>query len=447
MNSEARVAHVWRRLGFGPAPGDVEAGVAAGGASAVIDDLLARPATTLTDWHWPTDTRNPPVVEDMGRWVDQLWKLWMHSPGVVQERVSWILTGITVAGITDTVKYLDLKDHHNHLRAWPSSTYKALLTDVASGTAMQKYLNGTLSAPPHPNENLARELMELFSLGVTHPATGTNNYDENDVKEVARALTGYRWNGQSGPSSVWFDAAFWDTGDKTFLGAARGAAKLPDVIDAIASQDSFKYFVPKQMYRDLVGIDPSISTLHELAAVWGGDGDIAGLVNHIAHRPEFVADATVGNRLKSPVELMASCMRVLGFADVSQFSLYWTPSLMRQNPITPPDVSGWDSGWLHPAHIVSWSEMAYWLAWFDRGPSETQYPTPVAQRSPTMRSFFAEATTATATDMALRLAGLYEVPPSTREAVDAYVKAGTWDWQRACGTMQLVFNSPEFMVN
>jgi uncharacterized protein (DUF1800 family) len=448
-SEQAQIAHVWRRLGFGPAPGDVEAGVAAGGTSAVIEDLLSRPTTAQAQWQWPTDQSNPPSWNDMVRWMDRLFSLWIHGDGAVQERVSWILNGVTVAGITNLVLYADLKDHQNRLRAWPAApSYKALLSDIANTSAMQKYLTNIFSQPPHPNENLARELMELFSLGVTHPLTGADNYTENDVKEIARALTGYRWNGQPGASSVWWDSALWDSGDKTFLGASRGAAKLPAVMDAIVAHDSYRYFIPQRMYRELVGVDPSPSTLAELADVWGTDGDLKALVAHIAGRPEFVADAAIGNRVKSPVDLLVSSVRVLGFTDISQFSLWQLGATMRQSPVAPPDVAGWKGEWLHPTHVLLWSQVNGWLCWSDHGPTPAPKPaTPVAQQSPTLRRLLAEATTATATDMALQFAGLYDVSPGTRNAVNAYVQAGAWDWYRVCGTMQLIFNSPEFMVS
>lgn len=443
MNAEARVAHVWRRLGFGPAPGDVEAGVAAGGAAATIDDLLSRPLTTAADWQWPTD-HNPPVWDDVLQWIDRLWERWLHGGNAVQERIAWTLAGIDVVGFAGG--YPELKEHHNRLHGWPASSYKALLTDIANTAPMQKYLTGIGSVPPHPNENLARELMELFSLGVTHPLTGEHNYAETDIKEVSRALTGYRWNGGTGAQSVRFDPAFWDGADKTFLGAPRGAAKLAKVVDAIAEHDSFKYFIPQRIYRELVGVDPSPSALGEMASVWGSDGNLRALVDHIAHRPEFLADDTIGNRVKSPVELLLSTFRVLGFANVSQFALSWTPSLLRQNPIDPPDVSGWDGAWLHPTYIVEWSKFTHRITWFDRGPGVTQNPTPAEQQSPTLRRLLTEASTSTATDMTLRAAGLYEVAATTRNAVDDYVHAGPWDFNRVRGTMQLVLDSPEFMV-
>jgi len=438
-STEAKVAHVWRRLGFGPAPGDVEAGVALGGPSQLIEDLLARPTTTQADWNWPADQGD---WQDLTRWLSRLFENWAHSPAPVQERVSWSLTGLLVVALTDFVQYTELKDHQNRLRAWPTTSYKALLQDVGNSGAMQKYLTGVFSMPPHPNENLARELMELFSLGVTHPVTGAANYSETDVKEIARALTGYLMDWTT--LAVSHNPTYWDSGAKTFLGAARGAAKLPEVINAIAAHDSFKYFVPRRIYKELTGITPTNATLGELANVWGADGDLNALVKHIARRPEFLADSTINNRVKSPVELLTSLTKALGYETIDHFSFNWISFVLRQNPIAAPDVNGWaDSVWLHPTHVLGWSNISYWLCWGDNG---TDAVAP-ALRNKTVRRLFAEATSATAGDMALRFAGLYDVSPQTREAINAYASSGTWDYYRACATMQLALDTPEFLVS
>lgn len=447
-SSEATVAHVWRRLGFGPAPGDVQEGVAAGGPSAVIEQLLARPTTAVADWAWPPDAGD---WTDQARWLTRLFELFAHgSP--IQERVSWILAGVLVAGISDEVAYADLKEHHNRLRMWPAApSYKSLLYEVADTGAMQKYLNGTFSEPPHPNENLARELLELFSLGVTNPGTGAENFAEADVKEIARALTGYRMD--LGTRATFFEPAYWDSGDKTFLGSDRGAAGLVEVIDAIVEQDSYRYFLPRRIYRDLVGSDPSAGALEDLGAVWGAHGDINALVAHIARRPEFVADEAIGNRVKSPVELLAGAIRILGIQDCSSLALGWAAGLLRQYPLRPPDVNGWDAGWLHPTHLVLWSRVQHSFCVADRGPAAdgTVSATPAAKQSPTLRRLYAEASRDTAAEMALQLAGLHDTSSTTRAAIDAYARTRTtadepWSFARACGVMELVFNSPEFLV-
>jgi uncharacterized protein (DUF1800 family) len=447
---EERVAHVWLRLGFGPTPGDVAAGVAQGGAGAVINDLLGRPATTSSQWGWP-GTQND--WSDIPRLVNRLFELWATQAGQVQERISWILTGLVVAGYGGQVQVGELRSHWSRLRAWPTTaSYKSLLSSVASSAAMQIYLTGVSSMPPHANENLARELMELFSLGVTNPRTGALNYSETDVKEIARALTGYSFD--TAHRTLSFSSSNWDSGSKTFLGANRGAAKLANVITAVAAHDSYRYFVPKRIYRELMGFDPSPAALDEMAAVWSPDGNLPALVSHIAHRPEFLADSTIGNRVKSPVELLVSAVRVLGKADQWTLHTWQLCRQVHQRPELPPNVSGWEgSDWLSPGQIVAWSDVANTLCASDAGPSldGTKYAVPVIDQNVNLRHFYATADRSTAADMALEMAGLHAVSAQTRSAIDAFANEEStpgeaWTWERACGVMQMVFISPEFLV-
>jgi hypothetical protein len=446
----ARVAHVWLRLGFGPAPGDVAAGLAGGGAHAVIDDLLGRAATTPTNWGWPAELDDG---QDILRVVTRLFELWATEDGALQERVSWILTGLVVAGYGGQVQLGEIRAHFNKLRSWPTTaSYKTLLSNVAGSAAMQVYLTGINSVPPHPNENLARELMELFSLGVSNPRTGALNYSESDVKEIARALTGYKFDSNSRALS--FSSSNWDSGAKTFLGADRGAAKLPDVINAIAAHDSFRFFVPHRLYNELIGFDPSAQALDDMADVWMPDGNLRALVSHIAHRPEFLADTTIGNRVKSPVELLVSAVRVLGKDDLWTTHVWMMSRSLHQRPEVPPNVSGWQgTKWLSPGHIVVWSDVANTLCASDRGPSfdGTRYAVPPTQQNTHLRTFFESADRTTAADMALAMAGLDNVSTQTRQAIDAFAKEEStpgepWTWARACGVMQMVFISPEFLV-
>ena len=435
---ESQVAHIWRRLGFGPAPTDVAEGVAAG-PQALIEYLCAQPATTEANWAWPI---RPDWTEEKA-YKHRLLELMGGSANPVQERVAWILTGLVVIATDDHIQYKNMKAHFNILRGGALGTYTGLLTAVTPSTGMQWYLDGINSTKLHPNENLARELMELFSLGVTHPVTGRKNYSETDIKEVARALTGYRFNWTT--NAAYFDPTKWDEGEKTFLGAARGTAKVDEVLYAIATHPSFRYFVPRRFYRELVGLEPSATTLEELAQAWGPLGDLRALVHAIARRPEFLSDAAMGARVKCPVELVVGALRVLRLSDLERFSLDWQLSEMVQDPFKAPNVSGWPQGadWLHAGHLLQWSKTLQSLCWADSGAADV----PAARQCPTIRQLFATGSPQTGGDLALALTGLPEVSPQTRQAVRDYAAAGKWTFQRATGLMNLVLTSPEFLVN
>lgn len=344
---------------------------------------------------------------------------------------------------TDQVQYPQLKDHITRLRRGALGTYRQLLAEVMPSTPMQLYLTGVDSSKDHPNENLARELAELFALGVTHPRTGQKNYTETDVKEMARALTGYRFNWLTG--QAYFDPRAWDPGTKTFLGAPRGAAQVAEVLAAVTGHSSFAYFVPRRFYQEIVGLDPSPAVLDTLAQAWGSTGDLRALVRAIALRPEFLSDAAIGARVKCPVELVVGAMRVLGITNSERLYLDWQLHEMSQDLFRTPNVNGWPSGaeWLHAGHLIGWSRTLQSLCWSDNGSSTV----PVANQSPTIRYLFATGSSETGGDLALQLAGLYDVSPETRAAVRDYATGGNWTFHRACGLMNLALASPEYLVN
>jgi uncharacterized protein (DUF1800 family) len=365
------------------------------------------------------------------------------NPAQVQERVAWLLQGLLVAGWGDLIDTPVMQGHIDNLRGWQSRSYRDLLETVVRSDAMQHYLTNVWSQPPHPNENLARELMELFALGVTNPRTGAANYTQTDVTEIARALTGhnYDWTNRK----VVFDPALFDGGTKTFLGAARGAAGVTEVIDAVAAHASFRYFVPRRLYRELVGTEPTTAVLDALAGVWGATGNVSDVVAAIARRPEFVADTAIRTRVKSPLEMAVAAMRILGLAESSSFNPSFTLFALQQHPLFPPNVSGWPSGksWLHAGTVTTWVWPVTWMLSADDGSDAV----PSHLRVPTVRRLVSDATNLTGGDLALQLAGLYDASPQTQQAVKDYAAGGTWNYARAATTLAMALQSPEFYVN
>ncbi len=433
--AERQVGHIWKRLGFGATGADIDHGVAVG-PQTLIDDLLNRPLTTPADWKFTTATD----WVGQSKFLGQQLNLMAGAANPLQERLAWILQGLIVVGIDGTVYFPDLEAHVLRLRSNPGASYKQLLNDVTTMVGMMKYLNGYQNSAQHPNQNYGRELMELFSLGITHPTTGTQNYTETDVREVARSLTGYTLNWTTG--GIVFSPSQFDSGPKTFLGQARGNAGIPEVMNALAGHPSWGYFVPRRLFRELVGLEPDVATLDSLAAAWGSNGDVRAVVSAIAHHPAFLSDAAIGAKAKTPVELMTSAAKALAF-DLSSVDYTWQMrDLFGQDPYLPPNVSGWPAGprWLNTAVAMTWCSM---LQDFVR-----------ASRAGTggvvgklLASIPAAGAAAAAPTAAARLCGLTDLSNATATAMSNYVAAGPWNADRAAGTLALVLVSPEFFVN
>ena len=430
--------HVWRRLGFGPAPGDTDAG----DASSLIESLLAKTPTVP-----PLGADPWGIPSDEGTGLGKILDLMGAAGNPLQERLWWTLHGLVVCGIVDSVYYADVRDHMLLARRAVGGApggYKQYLLDVSTRPGMLKYLSGFTNVAGHPNENYARELLELFSIGRVNPTTGASNYDQNDVREIARALTGWQYDWNTG--GTFFNASQWDPGQKTFLGAPPSAAKLPDVVNAVANHPSWPYYVPARLFRDLVGVPASASDLSSLAAAWGATGDIRATVSAIVRSPAFTSDAAVFAKVKTPVELMVGAARLLGISMTGDANLSWYLVQLGQQPLVPPNVAGWPPGdrWLASSSLVTWSSIANAMAM--RGfawNGATTGPT-----APTAAVVASSATAATAADYVLHMAGLDDASPKTRSMLNDYATAsGPWGPWRAAALLNLLLLTPDYLAN
>jgi uncharacterized protein (DUF1800 family) len=300
---------------------------------------------------------------------------------------------------------------------------------------MMKYLTGSNNSKQHPNQNYARELCELFTLGRVDLVTGTTNYTEKDVQEIARALTGYTYDWST--STIKFNAAYFDSGNKTFLGAPRGNAGVAQVIDAITQQHSWGTHVPARLYRELVGLEPSTATLEVLRPSWTASGDVRAVVTAICNLPDFLDDTAIGSKVKTPIDLLVSAGRVLNI-DMTKTDFGWQlRDILGMHPMFPPNVGGWPAGtrWLNAGGLMCWNGFAQVLAMSARNTPGS----PVAQ--------LAAVPPAQAATEAARLACITDLTASTTNALNTFAAGAKWGLDRAAGTFALLLVSPEFAAN
>jgi uncharacterized protein (DUF1800 family) len=188
--------------------------------------------------------------------------------------------------------------------------FRELLGSVAHSPAMLFYLDNHLSTRRGLNENYARELMELHTLGVD------GGYTQKDVQEVARALTGWTINRTQDTSSFVFKPSLHDTTEKTVLGhtlpAGRGIEDGEEVLDILARHPSTARYIAFKLVRRLVSDDPPPSLVIRAAAVFSKtDGDIAEVVRTIVTSREFFSRAAFRAKVKTPFELVVSARRAL----------------------------------------------------------------------------------------------------------------------------------------
>lgn len=428
---ERLVGHIWRRLGFGASGADLDHGMAIG-PRALIDELLQRRLTTPAQWRLPAMTS----WEDQTAYLGRQLELMANSPNPLQERLAWILQGIVVVGVTDFVSFSDLQGHIARLRVNPFGSYTKLLRDTAILPGMMKYLSGYENSADHPNQNYGRELMELFSLGLENLVTGATNYSQEDVIQVARALTGYTYDWTT--NKIVFDRSSFDSGQKHFFGRNQGDAGTPQVLTAVSKHPAYRFFIPARLYMELVGRVPDVEELKELGKLWGAAGDVRSVVTAIAHSPAFLAPSAIGCRVKSPVELLTSGARAMRFPLGPSDYGWQMSSFMNQHPFFPPNVSGWPTGtaWLNAGVDMTWGGIVQDFAGASAKSTTGVAAELVRTASPTR-----------APAAAARLCGITDLSTTTARALHAYTTSGTWDLVRAAGTLALVLVSPEFLVN
>ena len=226
-----------------------------------------------------------------------------------------------------------------------TGSFRQLLHDVARDPAMLAFLDAGQNVKGRPNENFGREVMELFTMGV-------GRYSEQDIREAARAFTGWGDDGLA----FRIDAAKHDDGDKTFLGRT-GRFDGDQILDIILEQDVTATFLAGKLYRFFVREDLSPAFQERLGAVLReGDYDVGRFLRTVFLSRDFYSPASVGTHIMGPVELIISTYRRLGLKalpGVPDFNA--AGSALGQVLLNPPTVAGWAQGraWITPGSLLT----------------------------------------------------------------------------------------------
>jgi uncharacterized protein (DUF1800 family) len=232
----------------------------------------------------------------------------------------------------------------NIVRENALNNFGDLLRQVSKSPAMLSFLNNQQNKKQHPNENFAREVMELFTIG-------RGNYTENDVKEAARAFTGWGFN----LKGEFVDRPFvHDTSKKTFLGKT-GNFNGDDIIDILLEQKQTARFIAQKLYKYFVNETPDAEKVELLGNHFYESGyDIKQLMTGIFTSDWFYNDQNIGNRIKSPVELLVGIRRLIPMElEKPELQLLFERAL-GQLLFYPPNVAGWPGGknWIDSSTLM-----------------------------------------------------------------------------------------------
>ncbi len=227
---------------------------------------------------------------------------------------------------------------NNTLRTHALGNFKDLLMAVAKDPSMLQFLNNQQNRKEKPNENFARELMELFTLG-------RGNYTENDVKSAARAFTG--WGIEKGEAKFKFRERQHDFGEKTFMGQ-KGTFSGEDILNIILKKPETAFFITKKIYIFFVNDTPNISDekiLKQLANdFYKADYDISKLMRDIFSAKWFYDEKNIGTKIKSPIELLIGLKRTFEVDFIDENANLFVQKILGQMLLNPPNVAGWAGG-------------------------------------------------------------------------------------------------------
>jgi len=247
---------------------------------------------------------------------------------------------------TSYINYSAMMYGQNQLfRQYALGNVRALTHAVSKDPAMVLYLNNNVNVAKHPNENYARELMELFTLGLGH-------YSEDDVRESARAWTGLRFDRFT--QTVAFSEAQHDRGTKTFLGRT-GDFTGDDIVDIIFAQPQCARFFANALLSYFVYNDPEPELVDAVAALLRKhDFELAPVMSAIFRSNVFYSDRAYRALVKSPTEFVVGTYKALGLPQIDPSAIAASKQ-MGQILLQPPNVSGWPGGqnWLTSATMIA----------------------------------------------------------------------------------------------
>ena len=380
FTEEAATRLLWR-AGFGPRPGDAER-YAKLGMDAAVASLTRPQGTAKLIGKPPHGAHNVPLDpinvwgDDHCWWLDRM----VRSNQQLVERMTFIWHDWFANSNEKVNDQQRMLDQNALFRSHALGSFDELFMAVTADPAMLVFLDGIYNERWNPNENYAREMMELFSLGADRGA-----YTQTDVHEMARTLTGWtaEWTESSGLVNFHFDPERHDSGLKTVFGQTGNWNWEDAVRMCLAHPLHASYFVSK-LWSYFVPEPPDTATLASLQGLYIGSGhSIAAVVGAILMHPAFLDGPEL---VTPPVVYNAGLLRAIG-RPIDTTVWPWLSAAAGQQLFYPPNVSGWDfTRWLDTSTLKArWELASYVMAksyanpWPGNGEahySETEEPMP-----------------------------------------------------------------------
>ncbi len=381
-----RAAHLFRRTSFGAGVDQLNDAIGRPADEVVdelVDEALARPLPAVPSW---ANTKPPgpnaseaqfdAFFDKNEEWIfyDVLPSLFeeLHKGGL-REKLTLFWHGHFVTGLDSYFMAAFAHQYVTMLRTNALGNFKTFVHAVGIDASMLYYLNGDQNQVGQPNENYARELCELFTMGIQDDQ-GNDNYTEKDIEEIARALTG--WVVDWFNLKVEYLFPYHDHGVKTFFGR-EGNFEYGDVVDILFEERASQIakFICRKLYKEFVYAAPDETIVAELADIFQANNfEIAPVVRTLLKSAHFFDTQTVGAGIKSPVAELVGFTRDAETepADMFYLLVFFLAAELGQFYLEPPNVAGWPGHrtWLTTSTLVNRWDFVLYLTYGNPDPEE-----------------------------------------------------------------------------
>ena len=465
MGSEHRrlVGHLMRRAGFGVNSDELDH-LEHRSYESIVDDLLDPKDTSWMGEHLVRrfHHEHSGMISGMGPGEYWLYRM-VTTKAPLIEKMNLFWHGIFATGYPKVVHGKVLSDQIHMFRRSGLGSFNQLLIELSKDPAMLIWLDNQDNHRGAINENYGRELLELFSLGI-------GNYSEDDVKEAARAFTGWTIGNteymvlRSQRDSDWpygriswhfdFDENDHDDGEKTFLGET-GKFNGEDIIEIICKQESAARFIARHMYHFFVADEPPVPSwpnvepqnpkaIQELVDTYfTSNYSIKEMLGTLFKSDFFITEEVRYKRVKSPAEFVAGILRLSGQIDRPrrEMVLHGTKvQYMGQWLNNPPSVEGWHQGeeWIDTGNLVERVNFASEQLGDDKMPGVASMVSNIVNQGASSNKLL---------DMCLKQIGEFDLTENTRKVLSEYANDdGTELADKITGMFRLIASSRDFQL-
>lgn len=370
--NEARVRHAFRRIGYDANKSMIDNALALN--PSIFVDQLVNESLNAADWPEPTwanftnddyenlgldfnDETQANHRELMLEVMNQ-----MQTKGL-KGRLVMFWSNHFVTRLEDYYTSNYLYEYYSVIENHAFGNFQEFVRDIGVTSAMLSYLNGFENTNISPNENYARELYELFTLGVD------NGYTQQDIEETSRALTGYNHRpNYNWTYPIYFDASTFDNSDKTIFNQT-GNWGYDDVINILFQEKAplIAEHICRKLYAYFVSATVNEDIVTEMSSIFVQDFNIVNVLRTLFKSQHFFDSKTIGTQIKSPYDMTMSYLNITHFSIEQDFyeAMIWFNNVLGQQMFEPVDVAGWqgDRNWINSSTIAGRWEILGWAIW------------------------------------------------------------------------------------